>query len=143
MLQEYISHSPEETEKIAHDFASSLSGGDVIAFKGELGLGKTCFTRGLAKGLGFTGEVNSPTFAIVNEYRGGKHDLFHFDMYRVNNWEDLYSTGFFDYMDEGGILAIEWSENISSALDENTIFVEIIRISDSDRKIIIKQGANL
>ena len=112
----------------------------MIAFKGLLGMGKTCFTRGLARGLGFIGEVNSPTFALVNEYRGGRFDLFHFDMYRVSSWEDLYSTGFFEYLDEGGIIVIEWSENIVSALDDNTIYIEIIRISDCERKIIIDWG---
>lgn len=138
--KEYVSYSPEDTENIAQEFAQTLSGGEVIAFKGLLGMGKTCFTRGLAKGLGFIGEVNSPTFALVNEYRGGKFDLFHFDMYRVSSWEDLYSTGYFDYLDEGGIMAVEWSENIASALDSKTIFVEIIRISDNERKIIIDWG---
>ena len=103
-------------------------------------MGKTCFTRGLANGLGFIGEVNSPTFALVNEYRGGRCDLFHFDMYRVSGWEDLYSTGFFDYMDEGGIMAIEWSENIASALPDDTIYIEIIRINDNERRIIIDWG---
>ena len=143
MKTEYFSSSPDETEKIAEEFVKRLSGGEVIAFKGLLGMGKTCFTRGLARGLGFKGEVNSPTFALVNEYRGGKHDLFHFDMYRVSSWEDLYSTGYFDYLDEGGIIAVEWSENITSALDKNTIFVEIIRLSDTKRKIIITEGDDI
>ena len=137
MRFEYISNSEKETEIIAEKFAKELNGGDVIAYKGTLGMGKTCFTRGLAKGLGFSSDISSPTFAIVNEYRGGRLDLFHFDMYRVTNWEDLYSTGYFDYRDENGVLAVEWSENILSALDNSTIFIEFHRIDDNTRKIII------
>ena len=95
-MKEYITNSPEETEKLAIDFSKTLSGGEVIAFLGGMGMGKTHFTRGLAKGLGFTGDVSSPTFAIVNEYRGGRLPLFHFDMYRIESWEDLYSSGFFN-----------------------------------------------
>ncbi|MBP3706609.1 MAG: tRNA (adenosine(37)-N6)-threonylcarbamoyltransferase complex ATPase subunit type 1 TsaE [Clostridia bacterium] len=141
-MLEYLSHSPEETESIAEDFAKSLNGNEVIAFKGFLGMGKTCFTRGLAKGVGFDGDVNSPTFSLVNEYRGGKHNLFHFDMYRISSWEDLYSTAYFDYLDEDGILVIEWSENIASALEKDTIFIEIVYLSDCERKIIISGGKN-
>lgn len=140
MKKEYISNSPAETEDIARAFANELSGGEVIAFRGTLGLGKTCFVRGLASGLGFDGEVNSPTFALINEYIGGRLNLYHFDMYRVSGWEDLYSTGYFDYMELGGVLAVEWSENIEGALDENTIFIEIERVDDTTRKIIITRG---
>lgn len=136
----YISNSPAETEKIAEDLANELSGGEVIAYFGGLGMGKTCFTRGLAKGLGFSGEVNSPTFAIVNEYRGGRIDLIHFDMYRVSSWEDLYSTGFFEFADEGCVLAVEWSENVEAALEDNTIYVEFEKLDDNVRSITIKRG---
>ena len=87
--EEFLSNSEKETEKIAADFAKKLSGGEVIAYTGNLGAGKTCFTRGLARGLGFKGDVSSPTFALVNEYRGGRLDLFHFDMYRISGFEDL------------------------------------------------------
>lgn len=140
MKKEYISNSPAETENIARAFANKLSGGEVIAFRGTLGLGKTCFVRGLASGLGFDGEVNSPTFALINEYIGGRLNLYHFDMYRVSGWEDLYSTGYFDYIELGGVLAVEWSENIEGALDEDTIFIEIERVDDTTRKIIITRG---
>ncbi len=102
-------------------------------------MGKTCFTRGLARGLGCKEQVTSPTFALINEYLSGKIPLYHFDMYRISGWEDLYSTGFFEYIDEGGVLACEWSENIENALPENTIYVEFTRISDNEREIIIKQ----
>ncbi|MBQ6714094.1 MAG: tRNA (adenosine(37)-N6)-threonylcarbamoyltransferase complex ATPase subunit type 1 TsaE [Clostridia bacterium] len=138
--KEYFSNSPQDTEKIAEDFAKGLQGGEVIAFIGNLGMGKTCFTRGLAKGLGFSGEVTSPTFALVNEYRGGRLDIFHFDMYRVEGWEDLYSTGYFDYLDEGGVTVIEWSENISSALDADTIYINIVSTGENSRRIIIGKG---
>ncbi len=134
--EEFLSNSEKETEKIAADFAKKLSGGEVIAYTGNLGAGKTCFTRGLARGLGFKGDVSSPTFALVNEYRGGKLDLFHFDMYRISGFEDLYSTGFFDYLSENGVIAVEWSENISGILDEKTIFIDIRQAKSQNSRII-------
>lgn len=140
MYNIYISNSPQETEKIAQKFAKELTGGEVIAFTGNLGMGKTCFTRGLAKGLGFKGEVTSPTFALVNEYRGGRLDVFHFDMYRVGSWDDLYSTGYFEYLDEGGVVVIEWSENIASALDNQTIYINIEVTGESSRRITVSRG---
>ena len=140
MYNIYISNSPQETEKIAQEFAKELTGGEVIAFIGNLGMGKTCFTRGLAKGLGFKGEVTSPTFALVNEYRGGRLDVFHFDMYRVGSWDDLYSTGYFEYLDEGGVVVIEWSENIASALDNQTIYINIEVTGESSRRITVSRG---
>lgn len=136
-MQTFYSSSPTETEKIAENFASSLKGGEIIAFKGNLGMGKTCFVRGLARGLGSNDTVNSPTFALMNEYNGGRLPLFHFDMYRINNWEDLYSSGYFDYAEMGGVLAVEWSENIENALDDNTIFITIERLNENERKITI------
>ena len=139
----FISNSPLETRKIAADLATTLQGGEVIAFNGDLGMGKTCFITGLAEGLGFDGEVSSPTFAIINEYLGGRLDLYHFDMYRVSGWEDLYSTGYFEYMESGGVLAIEWSENITSALPQNTINVTIKRLDETSREIIISRDENL
>lgn len=135
-MQTYISHSEEQTEKIAFTLAEALTGGEVIAFTGDLGAGKTCFTKGIAKGIGYNGIVTSPTFAIVNEYSGGKFPLYHFDMYRISSWDDLYSTGFFDYL-TNGIIAAEWSENISAALPDNTIFVNIEKIDENTRKITI------
>lgn len=134
--EEFLSNSEKETEKIAADFAKKLSGGEVIAYTGNLGAGKTCFTRGLARGLGFKGDVSSPTFALVNEYRGGRLDLFHFDMYRISGFEDLYSTGFFDYISENGVIAVEWSENISEILDEKTIFIDIRQAKSQNSRII-------
>lgn len=135
----YTSDSPAETKNIAIRLSTELQGGETIAFYGDLGAGKTCFITGLALGLGFTGEVSSPTFAIINEYLGGRLNLYHFDMYRVNSWEDLYSTGFFDYLQEGGVLAVEWSENIESALPDDTIRVKIERIDDNVRRITVER----
>lgn len=139
----FISNSPECTRKIAANLATTLQGGEVIAFNGDLGMGKTCFVTGLAVGLGFTGEVSSPTFAIINEYLGGRLNLYHFDMYRVSGWDDLYSTGYFEYMESGGVLAVEWSENIESALPENTIRVTIKRLDETKREITINTGENI
>lgn len=137
-MTEFFSNCPEDTEKIALDFSETLIGGEVIAFRGGMGMGKTLFTRALAKGLGFKGAVASPTFAIVNEYRGGRLPVFHFDMFRIESWEDLDSCGFFDYMEEKGVMAVEWSENIDSALDCDTIFITIEKISDNERKITVE-----
>ena len=134
-----ITHSPEETIEFGKEIGAKLRGGDVIAFVGGLGAGKTTFTRGLAIGMGLGDEVTSPTFALVNEYRG-KINLYHFDMYRILNEESLETTGFYDYMSEDNVLAIEWSENIKDCLDKNTIYININRIDDDTREIIIDGG---
>lgn len=138
-MERFISKSPQDTENIGKALGEKINDGVVIAFKGGLGMGKTCFTRGLALGLGSSDTVTSPTFALINEYLSGRLPLYHFDMYRISGWEDLYSTGFFDYIAEGGVLACEWSENIENALPENTIFVEFERIDDTTREIVIKK----
>lgn len=119
----YKSFSVEQTEKIGSELSKSLSGGAVVALFGDLGMGKTTFVRGIVKGLGIEAPVSSPTFALVHEY-GGNPAFYHFDMYRINSWDELYSTGFFDYLNENSILAIEWSENIENALPKNHIKVE-------------------
>lgn len=136
-MKKYISDCPECTENIAAEFSKTLVGGEVIAFRGDLGMGKTCFTRGLASGLGFCGEVTSPTFALINEYLGGRLPIYHFDMYRISSWEELYSSGFFDYIEAGGVVVAEWSENIENALPDNTVFIEIKRISENGREIAV------
>ena len=133
----YITNSPEETEELGLKLAKSLKGGEVVAFRGGLGMGKTCFTRGLARGLGFKGAVTSPTFALINEYIGGRLPLYHFDMYRISGWEDLYSTGFFDYIEQGGVIAAEWSENIENALPESTVTVTFVRLDDNKREVTV------
>lgn len=133
----FTSDSTAQTEQIAENFAKKLVCGDIIAYRGDLGAGKTAFTRGLARGLGITCDVTSPTFALLNIYGGGNITLYHFDMYRILNSEALYSTGFFDYLDGDGILAIEWSENIEDELPENTITVTIVPTGENSRRIDI------
>lgn len=124
MVIEILSHSPEDTEQAGKQLAQTLHPGDVLAFFGDLGVGKTHFIQGLAQGLGVNDYVSSPTFALVHTYQG-RVPLYHFDMYRITSWADLESTGFFDYLDAGGICAIEWSENIENALPENVIRIYI------------------
>ena len=132
------SSSCEETEKIAQTLAGRLEGHEVLAFFGGMGMGKTAFVRGLARGLSITDDIASPTFALVHEYRG-RHPLYHFDMYRVTNWEGLYSTGFFDYL-ETGVMAIEWSENIEEALPENAIKIHFSRGSAENDRVLKFEG---
>ncbi len=134
-----ITNSPEETIEYAKKIGSLLKGGDVVAYLGGLGAGKTTFTRGLAQGIGLVDEVTSPTFSIVNEYRGNIN-LYHFDMYRILNAESLETTGFYDYLNDYSILAIEWSENIKEFLPSNTIFITLNRIDDETREIILDGG---
>ena len=134
-------HSPAQTQALAERLAKLLRTGDVLAYTGPMGAGKTTFTVGLARGLGSSDWVSSPTFALVHEYAASP-PLYHFDMYRVTTWEDLYSTGFFDYLDTGAVLAVEWSENIQEALPEDSIQVELQRGgTDTDRLITI-EGIN-
>ncbi len=134
-MKSYITHSPKETEQLAALIAQKLHGTETLAMFGGLGVGKTAFTRGLARGLGIDDGVASPTFAIVNEYEG-RFPIHHFDMYRITSWDDLYSTGFFDYL-ENGITVIEWSENIENALPENTIIIRFEVLSEFERKITV------
>lgn len=139
MREEFVSFSTEDTANIAAALSSSLTGGEVIALYGDLGVGKTYFVKGIAAGLGFMGEVTSPTFNIVNEYFGGRFDIYHFDMYRVTGWDDLYSTGYFEYTESGGIVITEWSENIENALPEQLIRVTITRDGEEKRRIVIER----
>jgi tRNA threonylcarbamoyladenosine biosynthesis protein TsaE len=140
---EVISKSPNQTEEYAMKLGKCLNGGEVIAFFGGLGMGKTRFTAGLAKGMGIDEYVSSPTFALVNEYEG-EIPLCHFDMYRITTFDDLCSTGFFDYLDNGSVLAIEWSENIESALPEDKLIkIEIIKGESDDQRIIRMSGESV
>lgn len=136
-MKTFVSNSREDTVKFAENFAKTLKKGSVVAFLGELGMGKTAFVSGLAKGLGIDADVTSPTFSIVNEYIGKENVLYHFDMYRVDNWDDLYSTGYFDYLDGVSFLAVEWSENIFGALEDDAIIVEFEKTDENSRKITI------
>ena len=133
----YKTESPEETIELASKIGAVLRKGDVIAYRGGLGAGKTTFTRGLAIGAGLEDEVTSPTFALINEYHGAI-DIYHFDMYRIESTDDLETTGFFDYPMDESVFVIEWSENIAGVLPENTIYIEIKRTGDESREIIIE-----
>ena len=135
----FTTNSPRETQALAERMAEQLRGGEVIAFTGGMGAGKTAFTRGLAVGLGAGDVASSPTFAIVNEYRG-RLTLEHFDMYRIETWDDLYSTGFFDYLDTDRVLAIEWSENIEGALPDTAIYIDIRQGETETQRVITLRG---
>lgn len=132
----WISRSVQQTEQLGERLAAVLSAGQTVALFGTMGMGKTAFVRGIARGLGFRGEVSSPTFALVHEYVGGRLALYHFDMYRVLDWDGLSSCGYYDYLDAGGVLAIEWSENIENALEPDCIRVSFSRGSDTDSRLI-------
>ena len=136
---EYITHSPAETEAVGAALGRVLPAGTVIAYEGDLGAGKTAFTRGLARGLGCTEQVTSPTYTIVNEYLSGRLPLFHFDMYRLASADDLWDIGWDDYLDRNGVCAVEWSENVREAL-ENSLIVRIEKVSDDIRRIIMEGG---
>ena len=136
---EYITNSPSETEAVGAALAQVLQPGTVIAYRGDLGAGKTAFTRGLARGLGVTERVTSPTYTIVNEYLGGRMPLFHFDMYRLGSEGELFDIGWDDYLERGGICAVEWSENVWGAM-EDAIVITITRLDEDTRKIDIEGG---
>ena len=138
MAMNVITHSEAETESCGANLAGTLKSGDVIALYGDLGAGKTAFVRGLASALGCADRVCSPTFTIVNEYRGDM-DIFHFDMYRLKNADELFDIGWEDYLARGGICAVEWSENIPGAFYGDEISVRIKKISDETRRITIER----
>jgi tRNA threonylcarbamoyladenosine biosynthesis protein TsaE len=136
----FVTQGPEDTEVVGEALGKLLPGGSVLAYTGDLGAGKTAFTRGLARGLGITERVTSPTFNIVNEYEGGRLPLFHFDLYRLGSAEELFDIGWEDYLARNGVCAVEWSENAQDAL-EDPIYVELSRgDSDTQRVITISQG---
>ncbi len=139
---EFITNSPVETEAIGERLGQMLPAGTVIAYEGDLGAGKTAFTRGLARGLGYKDPVTSPTYTIVNEYLGGRLPLFHFDMYRLRSSDDLFDIGWEDYLDRNGICAVEWSENVADAL-ENALVVRIEKTGDESRRITVEGGVYL
>ena len=136
---EFVTNSPEETEELGERLGRALSPGDVVAFTGDLGAGKTAFTRGIARGLGIGDRVTSPTFAIVNEYEGGRLPLFHFDMYRLTSSDELFDIGWEDYLDRGGVCAVEWSENVTEAM-EGAVSVTIDVLGENTRRITISGG---
>ena len=129
---EFVTQSREETEALGARLAEALAEGRVVAFTGDLGAGKTAFTRGLASGLGIRTRVTSPTFTIVNEYQGASLPLFHFDMYRLDSAEDLFDIGWEDYLDRGGVCAVEWSERVEEALPPETVWVTLRRCPENE-----------
>ena len=139
---QYTTNSPAETEDIGAALGKILLPGTVIAYRGDLGAGKTAFTRGLARGLGFNELVTSPTYTIVNEYLGGRLPLFHFDMYRLGSAEELWDIGWEDYLLRGGICCVEWSENVADAM-EDAIRVHIEKLGETSRRITIEGGPDL
>ena len=138
----FTTNSPAETEAIGAALGKILPAGTVIAYRGDLGAGKTAFTRGLAKGLGCTEIVTSPTYTIVNEYLSGRLPLFHFDMYRLASADDLWDIGWEDYLDRNGICAVEWSENVADAL-EGAIVICIEKTGEESRRITLEGGDSL
>lgn len=137
---EFVTNSEHETEELGARLAGELKPGTVIAFTGDLGAGKTAFTRGLARGLGISERITSPTFTIVNEYEGGRLPLFHFDMYRLGSSGELFDIGWEDYLARGGVCAVEWSENVADALEEGTVSVEIRRGASENQRVIAIEG---
>ena len=139
---EFITNSPEETERVGAALGAVLAPGSILAYEGDLGAGKTAFTRGLARGLGATEQVTSPTYTIVNEYLSGRMPLFHFDMYRLASADDLWDIGWEDYLERGGVCAVDWSENVAEAM-ENAITVRIEKLGEDTRRITIEGGEGL
>ena len=137
----FVSNSPEETEAIGAALGQRVTPGTVIAYLGDLGAGKTAFTRGLARGLGCREHVTSPTYTIVNEYLSGRLPLFHFDMYRLGSSEELWDIGWEDYLERGGVCAVEWSENVADAL-AGALTVRIEKLDGDSRRITIEGGNN-
>ena len=139
---EFLTHSPVQTEAVGAALGKILNPGTILAYEGDLGAGKTAFTRGLARGLGCTDMVTSPTYTIVNEYLSGRLPLFHFDMYRLHSSDDLWDIGWEDYLERGGVCAVEWSENVKDAM-EDAICIRIEKVGDESRRITIEGGDSL
>ena len=137
-MSEYITENEKETERLGAEFSSDLPGGSVVAMFGDLGAGKTAFVRGMARGMGLSCRVTSPTFTIVNEYLGDR-ELIHFDMYRLSSADELFDIGWEDYLSRGAVCAVEWSENVTDAFDGSEITVNIEKLGDTRRKITIRR----
>ena len=135
----FLTNSPAETEAVGAALGKIIPPGMVVAYRGDLGAGKTAFTRGLARGLGYTDMVTSPTYTIVNEYLGGRIPLFHFDMYRLHSSDDLWDIGWEDYLERGGVCAVEWSENVADALEEPLV-ITIEKLGEDSRRITLEGG---
>lgn len=139
----FITNSTAETRELGKRLAEKLEPGSVVAFTGDLGAGKTAFTGGLADGLGVSDRVTSPTYTIVNEYEGGRLPLFHFDLYRLESADELFDIGWEDYLERGGVCAVEWSERAAEALESGTILVRIERGSEDNQRVITIEGVEL
>lgn len=137
-MERFVSNCTADTVNIAYEFAKRLKAGDGVLYKGEMGAGKTYFTKGIAKAFGITEEITSPTFALINEYYGNVN-IFHFDLFRISDFDELYAIGFYDYFDRNGVLCIEWSENIPTLSDyfETAYEVSINKLGEDSREIII------
>ena len=135
----YLTNSPAQTEAVGVALGKIIPPYSILAYRGDLGAGKTAFTRGLARGLGCTDLVTSPTYTIVNEYLSGRIPLFHFDMYRLASSDDLWDIGWEDYLDRGGVCAVEWSENVDDAM-ENAVYVTIEKLGEDARRITLEGG---
>ena len=140
---EFVTHSREETEMLGARLANALARGRVVAFTGDLGAGKTAFVSGMARALGVEERVTSPTFTIVNEYEGGRLPLFHFDMYRLGSADELFHIGWEDYLARGGVCAVEWSENVAEAMEEDAVRVSIRRGEGDNDRIITVEGVEV
>ena len=140
---EFVTHSREETEALGARLADALAEGRVVAFTGDLGAGKTAFVSGMARALGVEERVTSPTFTIVNEYEGGRLPLFHFDMYRLDSADDLFHIGWEDYLARGGVCAVEWSENVTGAIEPDAVRVSILRGDGDNDRVIAIEGVKL
>ncbi len=136
-MTEFITKSVDQTRQKASELAKSLKKGSIIGFLGDLGAGKTAFTGGFVEGLGIDADVSSPTFAICNDYVGEENRVLHYDMYRIESWDDLYSTGFFDSIDSGAYILIEWSENIFGALPDDAVIIKIDKLSENERRFTV------
>ena len=137
MKQEYITHSAAETEQVGKALAPLLEHVRVLAMYGTLGAGKTALTRGIAAGLGCTDAVSSPTYTIVNEYRGPRR-VCHFDMYRIESEDALYDIGWEDYIESGALCVVEWSEHVQQALPSDAAVVRIEKTGEESRKIVVE-----
>ena len=138
----YLTNSPDETQALGARLGTKLQPGTVLAYRGDLGAGKTAFTRGIAQGLGATDLVTSPTYTIVNEYLSGRMPLFHFDMYRLPDSDSLFDIGWEDYLERGGVCAVEWSENVADVM-EDAIIISIEKTGEDSRRITVEGGPAL
>ena len=142
-METFITRSPEETRALGERLARALGPGAVVAFTGDLGAGKSAFISGMARGLGIQEPVTSPTFTIVNEYEGGRLPLFHFDMYRLGSADELFHIGWEDYLARGGVCAVEWSENVAEAMEDDALRVDMARGEDENSRVIRIEGVEL